>query len=91
MYVFLIFLFPELYFLLSMEKYMVIIFSVEANFPVGAVAVQVVDGGNQVVVEETVYFEGDAVRIHTEGLEQGEYQLVLKLGSMTYKGLFRVN
>ena len=33
--------------------------SVEANFPVGAVAVQVVDGGNQVVVEETVYFEGD--------------------------------
>lgn len=40
---------------------------------------------------ETVYFEGDAVRIHTEGLEQGEYQLVLKLGSMTYKGLFRVN
>lgn len=65
--------------------------SVEADFPVGAVAVQVVDGGNQVVVEETVYFEGDAVRIHTEGLEQGEYQLVLKLGSMTYKGLFRVN
>ncbi len=65
--------------------------SVEADFPVGAVAVQVVDGGNQVVVAETVYFEGDAVRIHTEGLEQGEYQLVLKLGSMTYKGLFRVN
>ncbi|MCX4291335.1 MAG: DUF3244 domain-containing protein [Odoribacter sp.] len=65
--------------------------SVEADFPVGAVAVQVVDGGNQVVVEETVYFEGDAVRIHTEGLEQGEYQLVLELGSMTYKGLFRVN
>ncbi len=65
--------------------------SVEADFPVGAVAVQVVDGGNQVVVAETVYFEGDAVRIHTEGLEQGEYQLVLELGSMTYKGLFRVN
>ena len=27
--------------------------SVEADFPVGAVAVQVVDGGNQVVVAET--------------------------------------
>lgn len=65
--------------------------SLEADFPVGAVAVLIVDAGNRIVTEETVYFDGNAVRIHTEGLEQGEYQLVLKVDAMTYKGAFRID
>ncbi len=65
--------------------------SLEADFPVGAVAVQIVDAGNQIVLEETVYFDGEPVRINTESLEQGEYQLVLKVDAMTYKGTFRID
>lgn len=65
--------------------------SLEANFPVGAVEVQILNAGNQVVVEETVYFDGNAVRISTEGLGQGEYRLVLKVGSMAYNGIFRID
>lgn len=65
--------------------------SVEVDFPVGAVEVQIVNAGNQVVVEETVYFDGNAVRIGTEGLGQGEYRLVLKVGSVAYNGVFRID
>lgn len=65
--------------------------SLESNFPVGAVEVQILNAGNQVVVEETVYFDGNAVRISTEGLGQGEYQLVLKVGSVAYNGVFRID
>lgn len=65
--------------------------SLEANFPVGAVAVQIVNAANQIVWEETVYFEGESVRIDTGSLVQGEYQLLLKVGSTNYKGVFQVD
>ncbi len=65
--------------------------SLEADFPVGAVALQIVDADNQIVLEETVYFDGETVRINTESLEPGEYQLVLKVDAMTYKGTFRID
>lgn len=65
--------------------------SLEANFPVGTVVVQIVNAANQIVLEETVYFEGEAVRINTESLEQGEYQLLLKVGSTNYKGVFQID
>ena len=65
--------------------------SLEANFPVGAVAVQIVNADGQIVLEETVYFDGEAVHINTESLEQGEYQLLLKVGSTNYKGVFQID
>lgn len=65
--------------------------SLEANFPVGEVAVQIVNAANQIVWEETVYFEGEAVRIDMGSLVQGEYQLLLKVGSTNYKGVFQMD
>lgn len=65
--------------------------SLKADLPVGAVAVRIVNAGSQIISEETVYFNGEAVHISTEGLEQGEYQLILKFGSTNYKGVFQID
>lgn len=65
--------------------------SIEVNFPVGEVMMQIMNADNQIVAEQKICFEGNVVKIGIDGLSQGEYKLVLDVNSTIYMGNFQIN